>query len=255
MTTAPQPCDIASRVDELRVRFKAQCQATDQRHQNWQIRVHRALSWLARAGETDADSQLDGRLLFAWIAFNALYGTWDAIEGYPARDGQAWREFLRRVLGWDQGGKLAARLVALREPILGLLANKFLDPAFWRDPGRGGNYRRRYHQAQSLYFEQRWLDVLTFGFERIYVLRGQLVHGAATRGSRLNRGALEQARLVLEGLLEPILVVAVDEGAHDDWPPLCYPPIDEAAGGPCAGAASAARTTKCVPTERVAEGT
>jgi hypothetical protein len=33
----------------LRRRFKAICEATNQRFQNYQIRVHRALSWLERA--------------------------------------------------------------------------------------------------------------------------------------------------------------------------------------------------------------
>lgn len=63
----------------------------------------------------------------------------------------------------------------------------------------------------------------------MYVLRGQIVHGAATRGSRLNRDTLLQAVELFEGFLVPMLHLAVEHGAHDDWPPLCYPPIDEPA--------------------------
>nr|AUN37413.1 hypothetical protein [uncultured bacterium] len=63
-------------VKALRRRFKAVCAATENRHQNFQIRVHRALSWFERAVELDEEEHPDGRLLYGWIALNALYGSW-----------------------------------------------------------------------------------------------------------------------------------------------------------------------------------
>ena len=89
-------------VDRLRARFKERCLATENHFQNWQIRVHRSLSWLDRAFELDPEEQPDGRLLFDWIAFNALYGSWDEREGFPAPDAPAWRDFLRRLLKADR---------------------------------------------------------------------------------------------------------------------------------------------------------
>jgi hypothetical protein len=55
-------------ISTLRHLFKARCAETQQLHQNWQIQVHRALSWLERASETDPVDQPDGRLLYGWIA-------------------------------------------------------------------------------------------------------------------------------------------------------------------------------------------
>ena len=72
---APRPAELEPAA--LRRRFKAVCQATDNRFQNFQIRVHRSLSWLDRALEADGDLEPDARLIFGWIAFNALYGAWD----------------------------------------------------------------------------------------------------------------------------------------------------------------------------------
>jgi hypothetical protein len=47
-------------VADLRRRFKAICEATHQRFQNYQIRVHRALSWLERSQDLDTKEQPDG---------------------------------------------------------------------------------------------------------------------------------------------------------------------------------------------------
>jgi hypothetical protein len=75
---------------ELRARFKEICGATQNRFQNYQIRVHRALSWWERAGQLDPEDNPEGRLLFAWIAFNALYGSWNDGGGGPASDREGW---------------------------------------------------------------------------------------------------------------------------------------------------------------------
>jgi hypothetical protein len=227
----PSPPSLATssqaNIEDLRSLFKRRCAETDNKHQNWQIRVHRSLSWLVRAHQMDAVEQPDGRLLYNWIAFNALYGRWNEREGFPAADGPSWKSFLRTVLAADKRQLIATRLGELRETILKLADNKYLDPRLWQDPKSSAGLRRRYYEAQYLFFDKRWLDLAIVAFERIYVLRGQLAHGAATRGSRLNRDALRLSLEVIEQLLLPILAVVIESGAHDRWPPLCYPPLDD----------------------------
>ena len=196
-------------VAELRRRFKAIREATSQRFQNYQIRVHRALSWLERALEVDSDEQPDGRLLYSWIAFNSLYGTWDDDAGFPAKDREAWQAFICRILSLDQDGLLGKQLIVLRPQVLALLENKFLDPRLWRDPQAAHSHRGHYHRAMTIYIEKRWLELLTLALDRVYVLRGQIVHGAATRGSSLNRAVLKQCSQVLEGLLPPVLHLTI----------------------------------------------
>jgi len=211
---------------ELRRRFQTVCDATDNQFQNFQIRVHRSLSWLERALASDAEQEPDGRLLFGWIAFNALYGRWDEDTGFAAKDRDSWQTLLQGVLKDDTDGVIGRSLVALRQPILDLLDNKFLDPQFWRSPGVKAN-RRAFFTAQSDFVEGRWLSLAIVSIDRVYTLRGQIVHGAATRGSKLNRTSLRLGCQVLEGLLGPLLEIVIDRCADDDWPPLCYPPIDE----------------------------
>ncbi len=216
---------------ELRRRFKEICEATEKRFQNYQIRVHRALSWWERAGELDAEELPEARLIFNWIAFNSLYGSWDGEGGAPVKDRASWGAFLSRTLTWDRHGLLAGRLQELRDPVLKLLDNKFLDQQFWRLRDAYGNSRRQYYLGQSLYFERRWPRLLEMIFDRCYVLRSQIVHGAATRNSRLNRDVLREVLQLLEDFLEVVLTVVVECGAHDDWPALCYPPIEVDANG------------------------
>jgi len=211
---------------ELRRRFQSVCDATSNRFQNFQIRVHRSLSWLERALGSDAELEPDGRLLYGWIAFNALYGRWDDDAGFAAKDRDSWQTFLQGVLKDDTDGAIGRRLVVLRQPVLDLLDNKFLDPQFWRNPNAKAN-RKAFFAAQSDFVEGRWLSLAIAAIDRVYTLRGQIVHGAATRGSKLNRTTLRLGCQVLEGILGPLLEIVIDRCADDDWPPLCYPPIDE----------------------------
>lgn len=121
---------------------------------------------------------------------------------------------------------MAEQLEKLREDVLWVLENKFLDPRFWHDPEHPGNVRAQYHRGVRVYFEKNWHLLLDYTFERIAVLRGQIVHGAATRGSRLNRESLSRCTKILEAILPVILQMVIECRADDEWPPLCYPPIE-----------------------------
>jgi hypothetical protein len=129
------------------------------------------------------------------------------------------------LLRIDGGGMLAERLTTLEPDVLWILDNKFLDPRFWKDPEHPGNVHAKYHQAVHLYHDGSWATILELVLERIAVLRGQIVHGAATRGSKLNRESLQRCRKVLESLLPVILQLVIEHRADDEWPPLCYPPV------------------------------
>jgi hypothetical protein len=84
----------------LKVRFKQFQQQTNNIHQNWQIRLHRALSWYRRSIELPED-QPEGRFLFLWIALNSLYSRWSAEKNAPDIDGHARHDFLHKLLGRD----------------------------------------------------------------------------------------------------------------------------------------------------------
>lgn len=67
--------------------------------------------------------------------------------------------------------------------------------------------------------------VLDEVLERVYLMRCQLVHGAATYGGKLNRTSLRRCVMMMQRLLPTLLLVWIDHGADEDWGPMCYPPM------------------------------
>jgi hypothetical protein len=59
----------------------------------------------------------------------------------------------------------------------------------------------------------------------VYVMRCQLVHGAATYGGKLNRTSLKHCVTMIQKVLPALLLVWIDHGADEDWGPMCYPPL------------------------------
>jgi hypothetical protein len=111
-----------------------------------------------------------------------------------------------------------------------ILGNGFLSNVFWRNPSHpkakgwateDANYLDRNLKSQD------YCKVLDQVMERLFVLRGQLVHGASTGGSRLNRSSLHSSLQLLEQVLPLVQLVVIDRECSDDWPDLCYPPIED----------------------------
>ena len=205
---------------------KERLAAGDARHPT-NIRVHRALSWLdvAEAQAEDAD---DERLLFRWIAFNALYNRWDDRRLEPCGDRASYEAFLGEVLALDADGVVAGLLEEHRKLVLTLLDNSFLQGSFWKHPSLARAQRtshRQRQEAQQLYAAGRHADLLRDALAPVYFLRCQLVHGAATRGSSMNRASLRHAGALLRWAVPVLLAVLIDRGMDEDWGTICYPPM------------------------------
>ncbi len=80
-------------------------------------------------------------------------------------------------------------------------------------------------EARTWYVDARWGLLVERLIERIYLMRCQLVHGAATFGGKLNRPSLDRCTRMLRHLLAAVLLVIIDHGADEDWGEMCYPPI------------------------------
>jgi hypothetical protein len=189
------------------------------------VRLHRAFSWLERAETAAGDD--DTRLVCLWIGFNALYCRWDPPRREPLPDRQCWREFLDRVLALDDDGRIGNGLVTNRDLVQSILDDEYLSTYFWQEPGEGRARRARKSgfEAADWYRDRKWSLLLERVVERVYLLRCQLVHGAATYGSKLNRSALDRCSRLLETVLHDVLLVVIDAGLGEDWGPMCYPPL------------------------------
>lgn len=224
------PTALPLTVQHLRERWRPHKERLDNRRQSHptSVRFHRACSWLKAAEGADTDDSADDALICQWIAFNALYGQWDLNRHEPVSDRESWRVFLARILELDASGHIITLLRDNRRLALTILGNAHLNRYFWQDPrgdsagpiGRGGR-----HRAESWYAANSWGIILDQIVERVYLLRCQLMHGAATRGSRLNRTALRHCRTMMGLLLPAILLVWIEHGEEEDWGLLCYPPV------------------------------
>lgn len=212
--------------DTLRPRFKQRQAETQNVFQNWQIRVHRSLSWLKRSSEIP-DGLPEAKFLLLWIAFNCLYSRWDAERNAPGQDAAARQAFLARVCEMDP--RLTEAMLRRYRPLIKkLLEDPFLSSTFWRDPFNPK--AKGWGAADANYIEHKLKGgehgkLLGQAVDRLYVLRGQLVHGAATGGGRLNRKPLSYSLQLLAEVVPLVLHVVIEHGCNDDWPELCYPPI------------------------------
>ena len=191
------------------------------------IRFHRACSWMARVEQMPDGQDHDLALVSLWIAFNALYGQWDGQKRGPCPDRESWRAFIDRILELDRTGHVAAMFQQHKRLVISLLDDEYISAYFWQEPTatRAKSSRKAAHNAHAWYVERRWTQILDEILARVYVMRCQLVHGAATYGGKLNRTSLKRCVMMMQRLLPAILLVWIDHGADKNWGPMCYPPL------------------------------
>jgi hypothetical protein len=172
------------------------------------IRFHRATTWLQRVEQIEPGEDQDVALTCQWIAFNALYGQWDERAREPKPDRQSWRTFMDRVLALDEGKHLEAVLTEHKRLVMSILDDSYLGDYFWKDPStaKAMQTTRDKRQAATWYLEKRWPLVLEALLERVYFLRCQVVHGASSHGSRLNRTSLTGHHHGLMSLVDSYLI-------------------------------------------------
>jgi hypothetical protein len=67
--------------------------------------------------------------------------------------------------------------------------------------------------------------ILSVVFDRLYVLRNQLIHGGATWHSSVNRGQVRDGAAVL-GWLLPVFIDIMMDNAARDWGRPFYPVVE-----------------------------
>jgi hypothetical protein len=194
------------------------------------LRVHRSLSWLDRAEELraqDGESSEDDQLVFTWTALNSLYGYWLPEKKEPAPDIQSLERFLDTLFELDRQGYLAEFTSEHQALILEVFNNQFLAKQFWNSPTIEAANRRTNlgREANTWFIESRHRLILDKLLRNVYYLRCQLIHGAATRRSSLNRDTVRGCLGVLRLLAPVMLRVVIENGLETDWGPACYPVV------------------------------
>lgn len=171
----------------------------------------------------------DDALVFQWIAFNALYGRWNAERREPISEHDAIDQFVDQVLTVDRSDHIRSVLDEHKKLAMALFDNSYLNRYFWKDPSRESARKteKAKFNAQGWYVQGDYTLILSGLVERIHFLRCQLVHGAATYEGKLNRTAVQHCPTMLGHLLPAFLLVLIDHGYEQEWGPLCYPPVTD----------------------------
>jgi hypothetical protein len=195
------------------------------------LRVHRSISWIGRAEEEAARRDPDAQFIFLWIAFNAAYaGELNERETPSERD--AFRLYFQTLASAD-----AQRVIynALWWKFSGsvrlLLDNRYIFGPFWREAvsgGVSGGWRDAFEVSNRLAREALSTSdvgaLLEIVFDRLYVLRNQIVHGASTWSGSVNRSQIVDGAAVL-AFLTPVFVDLMMDNPTLDWGRPFYPVV------------------------------
>ncbi|MDE2937526.1 MAG: HEPN domain-containing protein [Chloroflexota bacterium] len=193
------------------------------------LRIRRALSWLERAETEETDP--DAEVIFLWIAFNAAYAEETGNE-HITTERNVFEDFFRKLIAVD-GDRLIydALWERFTGPIRLLLDNRFVFQPFWnhhnRIPGHE-DWERRFENGKDRIRNglagQDTALILNTLFDRLYVLRNQLIHGGATWKGSVNRNQVTDGARIL-AFLVPVFIHLMIENPHVDWGPPNYPVV------------------------------
>jgi hypothetical protein len=185
----------------------------------------RGLSWLARSDA--AENDLEDRFISLWIAFNAIYAK-AGEEKAAGGDHATWQGFLAEIVKLDTSDILGDLLHRNQVSILRLVQNKYLFRPFWnRQPNADSALKMACTDAVLNLANHLTTGIMEELFERLYVLRAQVFHGAATRGSKLNRTNLRMGVDLLAKLVPAMIAIMLAAGPKVDWGEVCFPPTKD----------------------------
>ena len=200
---------------------------------DFSLRVHRAISWLKGAEAAVGRGDLDTAYICYWIAFNAAYARHATFHQHVAE-----REFFKRyfdlICSLDrQSVVYNAIWRRFSQSIRTFLDNHFVFAPFWRHQhGEAGfeDWPRWFggerHQIGKALSSQDTAKVLTVLFDRLYVLRNQLMHGGATWQGSVNREQVRDGVDILSFLVPHFVDLMMDNPACD-WGRPPYPVVDD----------------------------
>lgn len=164
------------------------------------LRVHRSISWIGRAEACGTDE--DAQFIFLWIAFNAAYADEREFQSIPQGERTAFLEFFGRLVQLDKERRIYnAVWQRFSGPVRLLLENRYVFNPFWQHHNGIDGYddwedrfKASAHAFAEAFKAGDTARVLSFVFDRLYVLRNQLVHGGATWNGGVNRAQVRDGR-------------------------------------------------------------
>jgi len=214
--------DQTETADSLRKRFRDIPSDAREANQPFSVRIWRGISWLERS---ECTKDTDSRFIALWISFNAIYGCVKE-DGLSARDRETWQAFVTRIIQADKTDQLGEILQRNQLKVLHLIENRYMFRPFWLgDPDAEKKLAAARRSAMVNFQNHSCVGIFQELFERLYVLRSQVFHGAATAHSKLNREYLESATGLLTEIVPTMIGIMLEAGPEGDWGDVCFPPM------------------------------
>ena len=212
---------------ELKAR---EARESDSYPQNLGLRVHRAISWIQRAEMAVGDPDI--AFTCSWIAFNAAYAE-DKAEPDDTPERDLFRRYFDKILHLDAEQVIYEAIWdRFSGPVRVLLDNKYIYQPFWKHINGVTGYsdwERWFNSGRArigdALVRQETSVVLTVLFDRLYVLRNQILHGGATWNSSVNRDQVRDGAAIL-GFLIPLFVKVMMDHPDQPWGANHYPVVD-----------------------------
>ena len=196
------------------------------------LRLRRAISWLGRAQQMErdvegTDKDLDTQFIFLWIGFNALYARDPNEYSYRLAEDQI-EKYFRNLCSEDAKCRIYKAIDGniSKEKIRSLSNNEFVSRDFWGK--EMGIYREEKDRPlPEPLSELKTYNILCCVFQRLYVLRNQLMHGGATWDGKLNKGQLLDGIKIMHWLLPVFIEIMLEnpEGKWGQWGKIWYPRV------------------------------
>jgi len=196
--------------------------------QSISIRVHRALSWLE---EAERQEQYDMQFLSLWISFNSIYAQ-ELDPQISFSEKGRFKQFISQLVHLDQDASLFDLVWEnYADKFYLFVNNPYVSRPFW-DFQRGiikeQDWKPRFEQscqaAEKALIEKDTAVFFKILFDRLYMLRNQLIHGGATFGSKLNREQVRDGCRILKKIV-PSIISIVMEHPNKPWGEPCFPPV------------------------------
>jgi hypothetical protein len=193
------------------------------------LRVHRAISWLGRS-EVETDDG-DVRFILLWISFNSAYTAHIETDGVSERG--AFKAYFETLVDLDKGHRIYnAVWTRFSQEIRLLLDNRYVFSPFWNhfngEEGFSDWEERLATSKRSIataLSDRDTARILATLFDRLYVLRNQMIHGGATWNSSVNRNQVRDGAAIL-GCLLPIFIDIMMDHPSRDWGQPYYPVVE-----------------------------
>ena len=173
----------------------------------------------------------DAAFIFYWIAFNAIYAE-DSQEAEWASERRSFREYFGKIVGLDKDNVVYDAIwERFSHEIRVFLNNRYVFEPFWKfHNGVSGydewedSFDRSKRGAGFALARQDTAAILSILFDRLYVLRNQLIHGGATWRSSVNRDQVRDGRRIVAFLI-PRFVQIMVANPQEPWGAPYYPVV------------------------------